>query len=333
VGCGLNVGILPLCSEGKDSDGPLPSPPVPPTFAAAVGQGLRAAVREAWLVPVGAVLGVARRAALWPAFAVLAAVVLRAAVSSLVPATPLDPAAPLRGALGGALLALASPRLHALLAGLALSGALLGAAVRVAWLSGALPTLGLALSGAPRAPRFASGVAYGLPRVLAAASLGLVAELGAAAFAGTLALAALRVATRLPRAGAAPAIAAACALVLVIAAAAPIVAGAAADAAVARAALRGEGAARAFAGAVRRLVARPGSFVLAALGFTVAAFVAPLSLEGVGSAVLGFAGDAPAALLAGPHLMLRALAALVAAALDVWWLATVAALACGGDGD
>jgi hypothetical protein len=304
---------------------------VPPTFAAALGQGVRAAAREAWLVPVGAVVAAVRRAALWPAFAVLGTVLLRAAVSALAEA-PLDPAAPFRGAL----VALASTRLEALVAGLALAGVLLGAALRVAWLSGAIPALGLALAGAPRAPRFAAGVAYGLPRVLAAAALGVAAEIGAGAFGVTLAVAALRTAARLPETGAVhavSAVAAACALALVLALAVPIVASVAADAAVARAALRGEGPARAFAGAVRRLLARPGSLVLGGLAFALAGVAARLSVEAMGGAMLGFASGAPPSLLFGPQLMLGALAAFAAAALDVWWLATVASFACGGGRD
>jgi hypothetical protein len=320
----LNIGILCRRSEGKKPRGRY-RPRVPPTFASAVGQGLRAGLREAWLVPVGAVVGVARRFALWPALAVAVAAVLRAAAAGLR-AAPLDPAAPV----GSALLALASPRLHALLAGLALAGLLLSGALRVAWLSGALPTLGLALSRAPPAPRFAAGVAYGTPRVLAAALLGLAAEAGAAGFGVALALAAVRVASRLPRGGAGIAVAAACALALALAAAAPVVASAAADAAIARAAIRGEGPARAFAGAARRLLARPGSIVLAALAFGLAAALAPLSVEGLGNAILGFARGAPAAVLVGPNAVVGALAAGAAAAVDVWWLATIAALSCGG---
>jgi hypothetical protein len=299
---------------------------VPPTFASAVGQGFRAAAREAWLVPVGAVVGLARRFAFWPALAVVAAAVLRGAAPG-PGAAPLDPAA----LVGGALRALASPRLHALAAGLALAGLLLSAALRIAWLSGALPTLGLALSRAPRAPRFAAGVAYGAPRVLTAALLGLVAEAGAGGFGVTLAIAALAAAARLPRGAAGPAVAAACALALVLAAAAPVVASAAADAAVARAAVLGEGPARAFAGATRRLLARPASLVVAALVFALAAALAPLSVQGLGGAVLGFARGVPSVVLIGPNLMIGALAAGVAAAVDVWWLATIAALACGGD--
>jgi hypothetical protein len=321
----LNIGILALRSEGKKAVARY-RPPVPPTFASAVGQGFRAAAREAWLVPVGAVVAAARRLAPWPALAVVAAAVLRAAAAA-ARAAPLDPAA----VAGSALAALASPRVQALAAGLALAGLLLSAALRVAWLSGALPTLGHALSRAPRAPRFAAGVAYGTPRVLAAALLGLAAEAGAGGFAVTLAIAALEVAARLPRGAARPAIAAACALVLVIAAAAAVLASAAADAAIARAAILGEGPARAFAGAARRLLARPASLALAVLAFAAAGALAPLSVQSLGGAVLGFARGAPGAVLLGPNLMIGAVAALVAAAVDVWWLATIGALACGGD--
>ncbi|HET7826055.1 MAG TPA: hypothetical protein VFK90_12020 [Anaeromyxobacter sp.] len=298
---------------------------MPPTFASAAGQAFRAAAHEAWLVPIGAVVGVARRLALWPALAVLAAAVVRAVLAALR-ASPFDPTSAARGAL----LALASPRVQAAAAGLALAGVLLSGALRVAWVAGALPALGLALSGAPRAPRFAAGVAYGTPRVLATALLGLAAEAGAFGFSVTLAVAAVEAAARLPRGAAGPAVAAACALALVLAAAAPLLASAASDAAVARAAIGGEGPARAFAGAARRLLARPASLVLAALAFGLAGVLAPLSVEGVGGVVLGFAQGVPRAVLVGPNLMVGGLAALAAAAVDVWWLATIAALACGG---
>jgi hypothetical protein len=305
---------------------------VPPNLLAAVGLGLRACAREAWLVPVGAVFSALRRAALWPAAAVLAAVVARAGLAALRE-TPLDPVAPFRGAL----VALASPRLVPLVLGLAAAGVLLSAALRVAWLSGALPTLAGALAGVERAPRFAAGVAYGLPRVLAAALVGLVAEAGASGFGLTLALAVARLVARAP--GHAPVgplgLAAASALALVVALAAPLAASVLTDAAVARAAVRGESPGRAFAGALRRLLARPGAFLLAAGGFAAAGLVAPLSVEGLGGVAMGFAQGVSPSLLAGPNLMLGALALAVSAALDVWWLATVASLACarGADDD
>src|SRR5512138_3468438 len=107
IGRLLNIGILSLRSEGKKTLGRYRRA-VPPTFASAAGQGFRAAAHEAWLVPVGAVVGVARRLALWPALAVLVAAVVRA-VAAALRASPLDPAAAARGAL----LALGSPRVQA----------------------------------------------------------------------------------------------------------------------------------------------------------------------------------------------------------------------------
>jgi hypothetical protein len=275
---------------------------------------------------VGALLAALRRAASWPAWVVLAVVVVRAAVAGAAE-RPFDPAAPARGVLAG----LGSPRLAALLLGLWGAGALLGAALRVLWLSGALPTLGAALSGAPREPRFASGVAYAFPRVLAAAALGLAADAGGSLFGIVLALSALRAAALSTGAGGSLLLAAAGALALTLALFVPAATGALVDAAVARAALRAEWPAQAFAGAGRRFLARPGTFLLAACAFSAAGTLAPLSVEGMGSLALGFAQGTDPVLLLGPNLMLAAAALAVGAAVDLWWLGTVSALACGRD--
>jgi hypothetical protein len=300
---------------------------VPPTFAAAAGQGFRAALREAWLVPVGALVAGARRLAFWPAAAVLALIVVRAARAAAAE-TPFDPWAPLRGAL----VALGSTRVDALVMGLALAGLLVAMALRVAWVAGAVPTLGLALSGAPRAPRFAAGVAYRLPAVLAAAVVALLAEVAAIGFGATMALAALRVAGGITSGvGGAMLLAGACAFALTLSVAVPLVTGVVADVAVARAALRGEGPARAFAASARRLARRPATFAFGGLVVLAAGAIAPLSIQGLGSVMLGFARGVPPSLLAGPNLMLAALAVGVAAAVDVWWLATVASLAESGE--
>jgi hypothetical protein len=319
----LNIGILSRRSEGKK--GPRRyRPHVPPALFSALGQGFRAVARAPWLVAVGALVAWLRRAAVWPAWVVLVALLARAAAAALAE-HPFDPAAPVEAILA----ALASTRLAALVLGLWLAGVLLGAALRVAWLAGALPTLGGALAGEPRAPRFAAGVAYLGPKVLAAAALGLVADLAGAGFAATLALAALRVtAVASPRAPLL--LAAAAAFALSLAVLVPLALGALADAAVARAALRGEGPGAAFAGALRRFLLRPGAFVLAALIFAAAAGLAPLSVRTAGALALGFARDAGPALLVGPNLMVSAAALVLAAALDLWWLGTVAVLACGG---
>ncbi|HEX9052728.1 MAG TPA: hypothetical protein VF841_19535 [Anaeromyxobacter sp.] len=298
---------------------------MPPTLLAALGMGLRAGAREGWLVPVGAVVSAARRVALWPAWAVLWAMLARAVLGSLR-AHPLDPG----GALGGALAALASPRLLGLVGGLWLAGLLLGAVLRVAWLSGALPTLGGAMAGAP-GPRFATGVAFAFPRVLAAAALALAADVAGSLFASTLVLGAIAVTVRVAGQGGGVLLAAAVALALTLALAVPLALGALGDAAVARAALRGEGPGAAFAASVRRLLARPGTFALAALAFGLAAALGPASVEGVATAATGFARGAAPVVLLGPQVLVAALALLVGAALDLWRLGTFAALACGGD--
>jgi hypothetical protein len=298
---------------------------VPPRLLAALGLALRALVREPWLVAVGAVVAGARRAALWPALAVLWVVLARAVLGALAE-RPLDPAAPWEAAMA----ALRAPRLVALVVGLWLAGALLAAALRVAWLAGALPTLGGAMSGTAGTPRFARGVAFGFPTVLATAALALAAEVAAALFSATLALAALRVAAHLGGGGRAVGLAAAVALAGTVAVAVPVAIGAVADAAVARAAIRLDGPGRAFAASTRRFLARPGTFVLAALAFGLAAAMGPAAVEVLGGVATGFAGGAPSLALLGPSLMAAAGALAVAAALDLLWLATVAALACAG---
>lgn len=298
---------------------------MPPSLFAALGLGLRALAREGWLVPVGAAFAAARRAVLWPAWAVLGVIVARAALLALR-GHPLDAAAPLEGVLA----VLGSPRLLALAGGLWLSGTLLGAVLRVAWLSGALPTLGGAMAGA-RGPRFAAGVAWGFPRVLATAALAFVADVAGGLFAWTVVLGALEVTVSVAGRGGGVLLAAAVALALTVAIAVPVALAALGDAAVARAAVRGEGPGPAFAGGVRRLLARPGSFVLAALAFGIAAAVGPASVEGLGGAAAGFARGAHPILLAGPNLVAAFAALLVAAVVDLWRLGTFAVLACGGD--
>jgi hypothetical protein len=294
---------------------------VPPSLFAAAGLGLRALAREPWLLAVGVAVALARRTALWPAWAVAGALVARAAIGAFV-RDPFDPAAPLEG-----LLALVSaPRFLALVGGLWLAGAALGAALRVAYLAGALPSLAGAMAGVP-APRFAAGVAFGFPRVLAAAALSLVVDLSGALFGGTLAVAAFRVTAHAVGAGGSPLLAAAVAAALTLALAVPVALSAVADAAVARAALRGEGPASAFAAGASRFLARPGTFVLAALAFGIVGSRAPVAIETGGGLLTGFAEGSAAALALGPNLMLALVATVVAAGLDLAWLGTVAALA------
>jgi hypothetical protein len=299
--------------------------PVPPSLLPAARLALRALAREPWLVAVGMVVALARRIAHWPAWAVAWAVVARAALLGAA-SGPLDPTAPVEGAMA----ALGSTRFLALAAGLWLAGSALGAALRVAYLAGALPTLGAAMAGAT-GPRFATGVAFGLPRVLASAGLGLVLDLAGGLFGWTLALAGLRISAHAVERGGSGWLAGAVALALTLAIAVPLALSAVADAAVARAALREEGPGRAFAASGARFLARPGTFMLGALAFGLLGALAPGAIEGGGGLVTGFAQQASPLVLLGPNLMLAVAAAAVAAGIDLAWLGTVAALACAED--
>jgi hypothetical protein len=296
---------------------------VPPTFAAALGFGLGALRRASWLVAPALVVAFARRALLWPAAAVAWTIVVRAALLALADA-PLNPAAPL----GAIVTAVSSTRFLALVAGLWLVGLLAGALLRVVFLAGALPTLGAAAAGAAASARFASGVAYRTPRVLGAASLALAVDLSGALFRWTLVVAAVVVSVAADSRG--PLLALAVAAALTLAVAVPLALSTVADAAVARAALRDERPAGAFAAAARRFLARPGTFLLAGLAFGLAAVVGPAAVEGM-SGVFGALGRAHPAAALGPTLMLGLAAAVVAAFVDLLWLGTVAALASAED--
>jgi hypothetical protein len=223
--------------------------------------------------------------------------------------------------------AITSPRLVALVAGLWAAGLLVGALLRIAYVAGALPTLGGAMAYAP-GPRFAAGIAFGFPRVLAAATVGLALELSGGLFGATLAGAALWITERVSGSGASPLLAAAVALALTLAIAVPTTLSVVADAAVARAAVCGDGPGESFVEAASRFLARPGTFLLAAMGFGVAAVAAPGLLAGAGSIATGFASLGSPLLLLGPELMLAVAGAAVASAIDLVWLGTVAALVC-----
>lgn len=288
----------------------------------ALSLGLRALLREAWLAAVGLAVALLRRVLAWPALGVAGLLVVQGAVGAARLA-PLAPEAPLLGAL----LALAQPRAVALVAGLALAGSLLGAALRLAWLAGALPTLAGALGPAPDAtPRFADGVAHGLPRLVPLVVLTWLMELAGAGFSLALALGALRVTAA--AAGHGPAwLAAPVALALVLALVVPLALSVVADAALVRAAVRGEGPGAALARATERFLRRPAVFLLGALLFAGAGLAAALALSSLGGVTTGFAPGAAQGLLLGPQLMLAALAATLGAALELWWLASLAALA------
>jgi len=300
---------------------------VPPPLLPALGLALRALFREAWLLAAGLLFAAARRVLGWPALAVAWALLSQATALSLR-GHPFDPGAAVEGALEVA----ASPRFLGIVGGLWLAGLVLGAAFRVAWIAGAVPVLGEAMAGGGGgSARFVEGLGARLPRVLAAAVLASLAEASGGLFALALALGGVQLSGRAAGSGIEPVLAAAVALALVLAVAVPLALGSAADAAVSRAALLGEGPLEAFAAATRRFLLRPGTFVLAALAFGLLGGLAPAAVEGAGGVLTGFArGVRPAALL-GPDLMVAVAAAIMAAAVDLTWLGTISALACGED--
>ncbi|HSM93118.1 MAG TPA: hypothetical protein VLT47_09535 [Anaeromyxobacteraceae bacterium] len=286
--------------------------------------GSRAAAREAWLLPVSALLSVLRTAATAPALAVALVLPVQGAIAG-ARHRPISLFAPVEGALA----VIGSGRYRALVAGLLLAGIALGGLVRVIFLAGALPTLGASLAGADATRRFAPGVVWGLPRQLATWLLAALAELGAAGFLAAGATAAVLVAGEGVRS---PFLAAALgAAVLTVGLGGLVAARVVGDVAAARAAILGEGAARAFSGAARRLLSQPGPFLLGGLAAAFAG-AAATSVLGPAEGVLGaVAGHLQGAVLVGPRLILASFATLIAAAVDLAWLGTAAALACAGD--
>jgi len=292
----------------------------------ALGMGARAAGRNAWLVAPALLVAFLRWGLTWPA-PLLALGFLRAGALSGVRHGGLA------GALAGAVHALVTPRSLALLAGLFLAGVLASAALRVAWLAGALPTLGGELAGddGPRA-RFADGLAFGFAPLLGTALLGLVLELTAQLYGLTIGLGILGLA--LHRAGPALTLLRALlsAVVLTTAVAAPLLASLTADAALARTAISGDRPTRALLEAARRVALRPAAFLLAALSLALAATVLLGSAQAMEAAALGLARGAPFIVAAGPRLMTTVLGAALAALFELWRLGTLAALACADEG-
>jgi len=290
-------------------------------IAVALSLGLRALAREAWLAAVGFLVALARRGLTLPATAVGILLLARGAVAGLR-AAPLDARAPLEGML----LVASQPRFLFLVAGLWLAGRLLGLLLHLAWLAGALPTLAAALQPVPdAAPRFAAGLSSGLPRLLPVAFLGFLMEVGGGGFALALLLGGLQVSGVAVRGGtmwlAAPVAAALTLAVLV-----PLALSVLSELALVRAATRGEGPLEALASAARRLVGRPSAYLAAALLFGAIGLVGAAALQGMGSAATGFAASSPGLQL-GPELMLAALSAAAGAAAELWWLASLTALA------
>ena len=287
--------------------------------------GARATGRSSWLVAPGLLVAFLRAALGWPA-PVFALLLAREAVASQLSRGGIV----LPGAIvSAAVQALTTPRALSILLGLWLAGLLAAAALRVAWVAGALPTLGRDLArGASPDPAFADGVAFRFAPLLRTALLGFAVELAAQLYAWCIYLSAAVLAWR--GGGTHPLGAALLgALALTSAVAAPIAAALVADAALARTALSGDLPARALAEGGRRVLARPGAFLLSAFVLAVASAAIVGSADAMKTAALGVASGAPALLAVGPRLVATVISAGVAALLDLWRLGTVAALACG----
>jgi hypothetical protein len=292
------------------------------TVGEAMRLGLAGLARERWLVAVGLLTSLLRRALGMPALLVGLLLLVRGGWQAhrLAPYSGEGPV------LGAAFVA-AQPRVVALLVGLSACAGLLGWLLRIAFLSGALPTLGGAMGAIPeRRPRFAAGLAWGFAQLLPTAALGLALEwIGQLMLAGAL-LGAWQV-TRVAAGSGRVALAAAVAGMLVVALLAALLTSAVADAALARTAVRGEGSAEALVQAAGRVLARPSVYLLASIAFTTLSLVATLVVQSVAGVASGLLASAPGVASLGPSLMLGALALAVAVALDLWWLASLTALA------
>jgi hypothetical protein len=298
-----------------------------PPLARSIRLALPAVGREAWLLPVSMLVSLARSAAVVPGLAVAVFLPIQGALEA-ARSRPLSPWAPIEG--GSAVFT--SARYFALVGGLWLAGALLAGALRVLFLAGALPTLGARLAGVDSARRFAPGVASGFPRQLGTWILAALVELAAFGYALTVGMAAV-----LAWGGILPLrhpiwMAWATASILTVALGGLLVARVLGDAAAARTAILGERPGEAFAGATRRYLARPGAFTLGGVAALLAGIAATMALQPAAGVVAAIAQRVDATIVMGPQLMVAVIAALLAAAVDLAWLATVSVLACSGEG-
>ncbi len=295
-----------------------------PSVRSSLSAGLRAAVASVWLAPVGMLVAILCAGLALPVRLFGAALATRGALAGLTLDWP-SPGA----ALAGAAEALLRPRSAAVLGGLWAAGLLLSAALRIAYLAGALPTLGHALAGTRPPPRaFAAGLAYGTPRLAGTGVLVYLLELVGTGFAATVLLGTILLLSRAHRVpGPIPAalVGAAAATLAVLL---PFALATLGDAALARTALADEPPFRALATAARLFLARPAAFLLTALFAALAGWILVGSLRAAANVAMGVAPGAQGWVMLGPQLLTLAVAALLGALLELWRMASVAALAC-----
>jgi hypothetical protein len=295
------------------------------TVGQALGAGFRAAAGEIWLVGLGMAVTLTRGLLALPAVAFLTALSWLTVVGAVGRGGGVDEVAMSLARIG------LSIRARSILLGLWLAGLLLWGALRVAWVSGAMPLLAWRLAGRRgEPPTFAAGAAWRFHRVLpvavASLLLGLAGQLmllagivGAVAIAGPAQVSSSPGVVAFVTAGAGIA-------ALVIATSLSVLG----DVAVARAAMAGEGPGRAMARAARSFLARPAAFLVAVLAVWLATTLAVGSVQGFLGALAGTLRGGPRALLVFPEMALAAVAALLASAAEMWRLSAVGALALGG---
>jgi hypothetical protein len=231
-------------------------------------------------------------------------------------------------ALGAVLQAWASLRFLSIALGLWLAGVLLWGAVRVAWVAGAAPLVAWRLSGAHgESPGFAQGAAWRFHRVLPVAVVALLLDLAGKAMVGLVSLGVIAVGARIQGRGAPGAAAFVAALALAGAAFLASSLSALGDVAVARAALAGESAGQALRRGSLAFLSRPAACVAVVLAVWLAAGLAAGSAQGVLGAFGSIARGGPRMLLLFPEMLLAVLAALVAAAAELWRLSALGVLA------
>ena len=298
-----------------------------PSAGQALRLGARATRRCAWLVAVALGVAVLRAGLTWPAWLfALAASRLGAERAFAQGLAPVEPTA----VLAEVAASLTTPRTLTILIGLWLVGVLASGALRVAYLAGALPTLGEALAGTPAPPpRFATGLAFGFAPLLCTALLGAALQALAFLYALTSAAAGFFLALHPPGGARAVLAAGLGAVTLTSALAGVLLAALASDAALVRSALAGDSPARALAAGMARVARRPAAFLVAGLALAAAGAVVLGSARTLETLSLALAQGAPALVALGPQLMVTVLAAALAGLLDLWRLGTVATLSLG----
>lgn len=292
------------------------------TVGRALGAGFRAALGEAWVALLGMVLGLMRGALALP----VAAFVL--AGSWLAAQGLLARGAPPGRALEGALQLWGSPRFRAISLGLWLAALLLFGALRVAWVAGAAPILAWRLAGGQGdRPSFAAGAAWRFHDVLPAAVLAFLLDAGGKVMLLGAAGGAMVIGARVHASGSPGAAAFVAAVALASAAFLAVSLSVVGDVGVARAAMTGEGPARAFRHGLRAFLGRPAAFVAAAIAVGVATGLAAGLSQGALTGLASVARGAPRPLLLVPELLLGAVAALITAGAELWRLSALGVLA------